>query len=83
MFSAMKKISLANTNRKYKNVKIKPFKSDDFFRAGIEIETGHKIKLGINELFSKYLKNYNLDHPEVQFILGYRDKSNSANYDYL
>ena len=36
MFSVMKKISLSKTNRKFKGIKIKPFKSDDFFRAGIE-----------------------------------------------
>ena len=33
MFSVVRKISLADTKRKFKNFKIKPCKSDDYFKV--------------------------------------------------
>lgn len=82
MFSVIKKISITNTNRKYKDMKIKPIKNDGYCNnmcKGEVFDSEKTINKGILELFTKYLINYSLKNDEVQVILGY-DKTTRNMY---
>ena len=71
MFSVPKRISLAYTGRKFRNFKVKPYKAD---MSNIGKKKGAIFKsenVGMIELFSSKLKNYNLLNDEVLRNLGY------------
>ena len=76
MFSVIKKISLTNTRRKFKDIKPKPMKSDDYTQKVIKGEniTEKFLLKGIQELFSKHLINYSLMDHEILLLLGYDKK---------
>jgi len=70
MFSAVKKISLGFTRRRYRQIKALPFKADDFqFNKGKKGQ--QKANKGARELFSRTLKNYSLLSDEILRNLGF------------
>ena len=75
MFSVIKRISLAYTNRKFKNVRTKPFKADmSMNMAKTGAMTSKNINNGILELFSNSLQNYNILSDEILRNLGHIKK---------
>lgn len=72
MFSAVKKISMGFTRRRYKRINILPFKSDEFQPAMKGGKKGEqKLSKYTRELFSKTLKNYSLQNEEVLKNMGF------------
>lgn len=73
MYSFVKKVAIINIDRKYKGIKCKPYKSDDFSNkwSGGEILNIEQIEKGLQHLFSNHLKNYSLMNDEVLMLLDY------------
>ena len=75
MFSAVKKISLGFTRRRYKRVTVQPFKSDEFqpsLKGGKKGE--QKLSKYTKCLFTGQVKNYSLLSEEILKSLGFLRK---------